>query len=47
MGLDKPTAELSVDDMPAIRDTLSKLGQDAAQFTDVVSSQTALCDGRS
>ena len=45
MGLDKETASLSLDDMPAIRETLAALGDDAAQFTDVVASQTALATG--
>ena len=45
MGLDKKTSELSVDDMPEIRETLAKLGENAAQYTDVVASQTALATG--
>ena len=45
MGIGKQTAELSVDDMPEIRETLAKLGDATAQFTDVVSSQTALATG--
>ena len=45
MGLGKDTASLSVDDMPEIRETLAKLGENAAQYTDVVSSQTALATG--
>ena len=45
MGLDKKTSELSVDDMPEIRETLAELGENAAQYTDVVASQTALATG--
>ena len=45
MGLGKETDSLSVEDMPEIRETLAKLGDNASQFTDVVSSQTALATG--
>ena len=45
MGLGKRTDELTMDDVPEIRETLFRLGDDAAQFTDVVASQTALATG--
>lgn len=45
MGLGKKTSELSEDDLPAIKETLFKLKENTAQFTDVVASQTALATG--
>ena len=45
MGLGKKTAELSDADLPAIKETLFKLKDNTAQFTDVVASQTALATG--
>jgi len=45
MGLGKETASLGIEDMPEIRETLAALGENAAQFTDVVASQTALATG--
>ncbi|MBX2884646.1 MAG: spermidine/putrescine ABC transporter substrate-binding protein [Granulosicoccus sp.] len=45
LGLGKDTSGLSEDDLPEIKDTLSSLKQNAAQFTDVVASQTALATG--
>lgn len=45
LGLGKKTAELSESDLPEIKDTLFKLKENAAQFTDVVASQTALATG--
>ena len=45
MGLGKSTDSLSLDDMPEIRETLAALGEDSAQVTDVVASQTALATG--
>lgn len=45
LGLDKKTAELSEADLPEIRETLFKLKDNTAQFTDVVASQTALATG--
>lgn len=45
LGLGKTTAELSEADIPEIKETLFKLKDNAAQFTDVVASQTALATG--
>jgi len=45
MGLGKKTAELSETDLPEIKETLFKLKDNTAQFTDVVASQTALATG--
>lgn len=45
MGLGKKTAELSESDLPEIKETLFKLKNNTAQFTDVVASQTALATG--
>ena len=45
MGLGKNTADLSESDLPEIKDTLFKLKENTAQFTDVVASQTALATG--
>lgn len=45
LGLGKKTAELSEADLPEIKDTLFKLKENTAQFTDVVASQTALATG--
>lgn len=45
MGLGKKTAELSEADIPEIKETLFKLKENTAQFTDVVASQTALATG--
>ncbi|MBP0615030.1 ABC transporter substrate-binding protein [Jiella mangrovi] len=45
MGLGKKTADLSDSDLPAIRDTLFKLKDNAKLVGDVVSSQTALATG--
>jgi len=45
LGLGKKTAELSESDLPEIKDTLFKLKDNTSQFTDVVSSQTALATG--
>ncbi len=45
MGLGKKTSELTEADLPEIRETLFKLKDNTTQFTDVVSSQTALATG--
>ena len=45
MGLGKETSKLSEADLPQIRETLFKLKENTAQFTDVVASQTALATG--
>lgn len=45
MGLGKKTADLSESDLPEIKETLFKLKENTAQFTDVVASQTALATG--
>ena len=45
MGLGKKTSDLSEADIPEIRETLFKLKDNTAQFTDVVASQTALATG--
>jgi len=45
MGLGKKTADLGEDDLPEIKETLFKLKDNTAQFTDVVASQTALATG--
>lgn len=45
MGLGKKTAEISEKDLPALKETLFKLKENTAQFTDVVASQTALATG--
>lgn len=45
MGIGKRTDELTVDDLPEIREALFALKDSTAQFTDVVSSQTALATG--
>lgn len=45
LGLGKTTAGLSEADLPEIKDTLFKLKDNTAQFTDVVASQTALATG--
>lgn len=45
MGLGKKTAELSEADLPELKETLFKLKENTAQFTDVVASQTALATG--
>lgn len=45
MGLGKKTSDLSEADLPQIKETLFKLKDNTAQFTDVVASQTALATG--
>ncbi|MFK7893523.1 MAG: spermidine/putrescine ABC transporter substrate-binding protein [Granulosicoccus sp.] len=45
VGLGKKTSELTEADLPELRETLFSLKDNAAQFTDVVSSQTALATG--
>jgi spermidine/putrescine transport system substrate-binding protein len=45
MGLGKKTSELTEADLPAIKEVLFKLKDNASQFTDVVASQTALATG--
>lgn len=45
MGLNKKTSELSEADLPELKETLFKLKDNTAQFTDVVASQTALATG--
>ncbi len=45
MGLGKETSKLSEADLPQIKETLFKLKDNTAQFTDVVASQTALATG--
>ena len=45
MGLGLKTAELTADDLPAIRDALFKLKDNALSVGEIVSSQTALATG--
>ncbi|MCL5777389.1 spermidine/putrescine ABC transporter substrate-binding protein [Limibaculum sp. FT325] len=45
MGLGKETAELTADDLPAIREALIAMKRNARSVVDVVSSQTVLATG--
>lgn len=45
MGLGKSTSDLSSDDLPAIKDTLFKIKDNAKLVGEVVSSQTAIATG--
>jgi spermidine/putrescine transport system substrate-binding protein len=45
VGLGKKTAELTADDLPAIKDTLLKLKANAKLVGEIVASQTALATG--
>ncbi|KXU38738.1 ABC transporter substrate-binding protein [Ventosimonas gracilis] len=45
IALGKPTAELTLADLPAIRSTLFEMKKNARQVSDVVAAQTALATG--